>query len=187
VPTKTLSELSRQLKDIAKDLSFLAIPRYPLTELAKLFPEHKDFLIELTDVNTPFSVNLDEKRRLIDSYLKSLEKSDIPEYLKNIFKGRAQDYYLITQMMDNFGQNSFYDLCTKLYGSSKDNQKNNSLSSFVEKIDNLCPEDHSENFYGGEDALLYLKNKLSHTFDPKHFEVKASTSLLSDASAGRKT
>jgi len=187
VPTKTLSEFSRQLKDIAKDLSFLATPRYPLVELTKLFPEHKGFLSELSDVSTPFNIDLDEKRKLIDHYLKRLEHSDIPEYLKKIFTGRAQDYYLITQMMESFGKPSFYDLCTKLYGSSNNSQKSTSLSSFVEQINKICPEDLSHNFYAGEDALLYLKNKLSDTFDQKHFEVKASTSLLSDASAGRKT
>lgn len=33
----------------------------------------------------------------------------------------------------------------------------------------------------------YLKSKLIETFDPADFDVKASTSLLSDSSAGRRT
>jgi uncharacterized protein (TIGR02421 family) len=41
--------------------------------------------------------------------------------------------------------------------------------------------------FHGEEALTYLKNRMLETFDGKDFEVKPSSSLLSDSSAGRRT
>lgn len=180
-------ELSAQLKDIARDLSFLGHPRYPLQELKLLFPQHQNFIANLEDVSVPFNVNVSEKRRAMDQFMKNLASADIPYQLKKIFTQRIQDYQTLLSMMENFGKPQFYEDCKKLYGSSEKLGKNNSFFYFLEQIPNFCMPDKSTQKYRGDEAMKYLKTKLLETFDEKDFEVKASSSLLSDSSAGRRT
>ena len=182
-----IRELSYQLKDIAKDLSFLGHPRYPLGDLLKLFPQHKVFISELEDVSVPFPVNVSEKRFAMDSFQKKLAAADIPLHLKRIFTQRLHDYHLLLLMLENFDNVFFYEHCTKLYGSSHKMGKNNAFLYFLEKIPEFCLPDKSTVKLQGEPAMDYLRQKMTQTFDPRDFEVKASTSLLSDSSAGRRT
>lgn len=180
-------DLSTQLKDIAKDLSFLGHPRYPLKELYLLFPQHKEFIDNLEDVSVPFSVNVSEKRKAMDTFLKNLQIADVPYQLKKIFTQRVQDYQTLLFMMENFGKPEFYDHCKKLYGTSHQLIQNNSFLYFLEEIPKYCVADKNETKLKGEEALEYLRSKLVETFDAKDFEVKPSSSLLSDSSAGRRT
>lgn len=182
-----IADLSARLKDIAKDLSFLGHPRYPLRELYQLFPQHSTFINELEDISTPFNVNIDLKRKAIDSFLQDLARADIPAQLKKIFTQRIQDYHHLLSMLENFDNVFFYEHCTKLYGSSHRMSRNNAFLYFIEKIPEFCCEDTSEESLNGDEALSYLRERLEETFDPQDFEVKPSTSLLSDSSAGRRT
>lgn len=180
-------ELSTQLKDIAKDLSFLGHPRYPLKDLYQLFPQHKDFIDNLEDVSVPFTVDVSQKRKAMDQFLKNLQNADVPYQLKKIFTQRVQDYQTLLSMMENFGTAEFYDHCKKLYGTSHKLIQNNSFLYFLEEIPKYCMNDTSGTKLKGEEAMDYLRKKLLETFDAKDFEVKASSSLLSDSSAGRRT
>ncbi|HXH29552.1 MAG TPA: tyrosine/phenylalanine carboxypeptidase domain-containing protein [Bacteriovoracaceae bacterium] len=182
-----IREFSYQLKDIAKDLSFLGHPRYPLKDLLNLFPQHKEFISELEDVSVPFPVNVSEKRKAMDTFLRRLAPADVPLHLKRIFTQRIHDYHLLLSMMENFDNVFFYEHCTKLYGSSHKMGKNNAFLYFLEKIPEFCLPDTSEKSLQGEAAMDYLRVKMAETFDPKDFEVKPSASLLSDSSAGRRT
>lgn len=184
---KLVKDLSTQLKDIAKDLSFLGHPRYPLRELYQLFPQHKTFIDELEDVSVPFPVNVKEKRNAMDQFLTTLAHADVPLQMKRIFTQRVQDYHLLLSMMENFDNVFFYDHCTQLYGTSHKMAKNNSFLYFLEKIPEYCMKDQSEVKLQGHDAREYLRLKMLETFDEKYFEVKPSSSLLSDSSAGRRT
>lgn len=180
-------DYSARLKEIAKDLSFLGHPRYPLKTLYQLFPQHKSFIDGLEDVSVPFPVDVSGKRKAMDQFLKDLAGTDIPYQMKRIFTQRIQDYHTLLSMMENFGTVFFYEHCVKLYGSSHKLIKNNSFLYFIEQIPNFCLPDKSETFLKGEEAMSYLRNRMLETFDPKDFEVKASSSLLSDSSAGRRT
>lgn len=180
-------DLSNQLKAIAKDLSFLGHPRYPIKELLMLFPQHKTFIAELEDVSVPFPVDISAKRRAMDQFLITLSKADISMSIKEIFTKRIEDYHLLLSMMENFDNVFFYDHCTQLYGSSHKMLNNNAFLYFLEKIPEYCVKDPSEVTLQGEAAREYLRQKMLETFDPADFEVKASTSLLSDSSAGRRT
>lgn len=180
-------ELSAQLKDIAKDLSFLGHPRYPTQSLLKLFPEHHDFISKLEDVSVPFPVDVDGKRRAMDLFLKELAKADIPDEVKHIFSTRIVDYHLLLTMMESFNSVFFYDNCVKLYGTCHKHINNQAFYYFIEKVPEFCMPDHSSTTYQGEEAIHYVKNRMLETFGPDDFEVKPSTSLLSDASAGRRT
>ena len=153
----------------------------------KLFPEHRTFIDVLEDVSVPFAVNVKEKRKAMDQFLTDLASADLPFSLKKIFTQRIQDYHLLLSMMENFDNVFFYDHCVKLYGSSHKMAKNAAFPYFLEKIPEFCQADQSTQTYTGEAALNYLRSKMCETFAPEDFEVKASTSLLSDSSAGRKT
>lgn len=183
---KVVRDLSLQLKDIAKDLSFLGHPRFPLKDLLKLFPEHKGFINELEDVSVPFPVNVDQKRRAMDTFLHNVAAQDVPKSLKKVFTQRIQDYHLLISMMENFDTPFFYDHCTKLYGTSHKMAQNNAFFYFLEKVPEFCLPDKSERKLQGEEAMKYLREKMLETFEPDSFEVKPSTSLLSDSSAGRR-
>ncbi|MCM2348407.1 MAG: flavohemoglobin expression-modulating QEGLA motif protein [Bacteriovoracaceae bacterium] len=180
-------DFSYRLKDIAKDLSFLGHPRYPLKDLYMLFPQHKTFIDCLEDVSVPFPVNTSEKLKAMDLFMRDLSHADIPYQLKKIFTERIRDYHHLINMMENFDNHTFYEHSKKLYGSSGKYAKNNAFPYFLDKIPEYCLEDKSEVHLKGEDALNYMRHKLEETFDPTEFEVKPSSSLLSDASAGRRT
>jgi uncharacterized protein (TIGR02421 family) len=187
VNKQQVKDFSTRLKDIARDLSFLGHPRYLLKDLYLLFPQHKSFIDCLEDVSVPFPVNEKEKRLAMDSFSKDLAKADMPYQLKKIFTQRVQDYHVLLSMMGSFNTIHFYKHCKKLYGTSHKMTSNNAFLYFLEQIPSFCMPDNSEVSYQGEEAMNYLRGKLSETFDPKDFEVKASSSLLSDSSAGRKT
>lgn len=180
-------ELSAQLKDIAKDLSFLGHPRYPLKELYLLFPQHKAFIDGLEDVSVPFNVNVSEKHKAMDLFLTNLAAAEIPYQMKKIFTQRVQDYQTLLTMMGVFGKPVFYDHCKTLYGTSHKLIQNNSFLYFLEEIPKYCVVDTSEKKLKGSEALEYLRNKLLETFDGNEFDVRPSNSLLSDSSAGRRT
>lgn len=179
-------ELSAQLKDIAKDLSFLGHPRYPLKKLTKLFPQHQNFINELEDVTVPFGVNVKAKRLAMDQFLLDVSKAEITPEMKKLFTQRLEDYHTLLSMMENFDNVFFYDHCVKLYGTSHQSTQNNNFLYFIEKIPDFCVPDVSEKTFKGEAAMNYLKNRLLETFEDTDVDVKASTSLLSDSSAGRK-
>lgn len=180
-------DFSLRLKDIAKDLSFLGHPRYPLKDLGRLFPQHQSFINELEDSSVPFNVDLGKKRKDIESFMRDLSLADLPRQMKKVFFDRVQDYGHLIAMMDTFNTVFFYDHCTKLYGTSHKLSKNNAFLYFLEQIPKFCVEENKTERYKGEDALNYLHKRMSESFDPKDFEVKPSTSLLSDSSAGRRT
>lgn len=182
-----IKDFSTRLKEIAKDLSFLGHPRYPLKSLLLLFPQHKNFINELEDVSVPFPVNIDQKRRAMDVFLRELASADVPRVLKKVFTQRIEDYHTLLSMMENFDNIFFYHHCTKLYGTSHKSTQNNAFLYFLEKIPEYCVPDKSERKLKGEEAMAYLKHKLHETFSSTEVEVKPSDSLLSDSSAGRKT
>jgi uncharacterized protein (TIGR02421 family) len=187
VDKKKVKDLSTKLKDIAGNLSFLGHPRYPLKDLYLLFPQHKNFIDCLEDISVPFPVNVSEKRRAMDGFLKELAEADVTYQLKKIFTQRIQDYHILLSMMENFGTVFFYEHCIKLYGSSHKMTSNNAFLYFLEEIPKYCMPDTSTVKFRGEEAMNYLRTKMLETFDAKDFEVKASSSLLSDSSAGRRT
>jgi uncharacterized protein (TIGR02421 family) len=184
---KSIQDFSARLKDIAKDLSFLGHPRFPKKDLYKLFPEHSLFIDVLEDTNVPFPVHVGSKRQTMDIFLRDLDSSSLPNSLKEIFTQRIQDYHLLLSMMENFDSVFFYDHCVQLYGSSHSLSKNEAFPYFLEKIPEYCKPDQSSLTFQGEEALEYLRRKLTETFSPSEFDVKPSNSLLSDSSAGRKT
>lgn len=184
---KLVKDLSAQLRDIAGNLSFLGHPRYPLKDLYRLFPQHKNFIDCLEDVSVPFPVNIKEKRLAMDVFLNQLAKADITFQLKRIFTQRIQDYHVLLSMMENFDNVFFYEHCVKLYGSSHKLAKNNAFLYFLEQIPKYCMPDKGGEKFKGTEAMSYLRHKMLETFDARDFEVKASSSLLSDSSAGRKT
>jgi uncharacterized protein (TIGR02421 family) len=182
----SITELSAQLKEIAKDLSFLGHPRYPLKKLIKIFPQHHIFISELEDVSVPFGVNVKAKRLAMDQFLIDLDKAEISNDMKRIFTQRLEDYHTLLSMMENFDNVFFYDHCVKLYGTSHQSTQNNSFLYFLEKIPEFCVPNVGEKTLKGEAAMDYLRNRLHETFVDKDIDVRASTSLLSDSSAGRK-
>lgn len=181
-----IRDFSDRLKEIAKDLSFLGHPRYPLNELSKLFPQHKSFIGELEDVSVPFHVNVDEKKEAIALFNADLSTAMIPAYMKEIFASRIEDYTTLLSMMSNFGTPLFYEHCKNLYGSSVDLEKKEAFYGFLDKIPDFCVDDKAERWLKGEAALNYLRDRLMETFSDDDVEVKPSTSLLSDSSAGRR-
>lgn len=184
--SKEIKEFSSRLKEIAKDLSFLGHPRFRVKELLQLFPQHHIFIQELEDVSTPFPVDISSKRRSMDQFVKDLALSSLPPTLKDLFNERIEDYRLLLTMMENFDSKVFYQHSVKLYGSSQKYATNNALFYFLEKIPELCVVDHGTEKLQGDLAMSYLRENMVKTFDPKDFEVKASTSLLSDSSSGRR-
>lgn len=181
-----ITDFSNRLKEIAKDLSFLGHPRYPLEQLTRLFPQHQAFIGELEDVSIPFGVNIKSKRLAMDVLLRDLQVADLSHSMKEVFTQRILDYHTLLSMMENFDNVFFYDHCTKLYGTSQLSTQNNSFHYFLEQIPNYCVTDVSETTLKGETALGYLRNRLLETFEDTDVEVKPSTSLLSDSSAGRR-
>lgn len=184
---RLVSDFSYRLKDIARDLSFLGHPRYPLRQLYQLFPQHKNFIDELEDVSVPFNVNISEKRRLLEAFLTDLSSSDLPSHMKRIFTQRSEDYQHLLSMMESFGTISFYNHCTKLYGSSRTLGQNDAFLYFLERTAEYSVPDMGDKNLKGGAALEYLRTRLGETFAENDFEVKASSSLLSDSSAGRRT
>lgn len=183
---KEIRDFSARLKEIARDLSFLGHPRFPVKELRQLFPQHHIFINELEDVSVPFPVNVSKKRQEMDQFIKDMATCDLSGAMKNVFSSRIEDYRLLLTMMENFNTEVFYQQSVKLYGSSDKLAKNNALFYFLEKIPELCVVDSGEEKLQGEAAMHYLRQGLSQTFNPSDFEVKASTSLLSDSSSGRR-
>lgn len=181
-----ISDFSNRLKEIARDLSFLGHPRYPLKKLTKFFPQHQNFINELEDVTVPFGVDVRAKRMAMDKFLRDLAASDLHESMKRIFTKRIEDYHTLLSMMENFDNVFFYDHCVKLYGTSHPSTQNNSFLYFLEQIPQYCVEDVSETKLKGEEARQYLRDRLLETFNDTDVEVRASSSLLSDSSAGRK-
>ena len=108
-----IADFSSRLKDIAKDLSFLGHPRYPVKQLMRLFPQHQNFINELEDVSVPFGVNVKSKRLAMDQFLKDLSTAELHNDLKVIFTQRIEDYHTLLSMMENFDNVFFYDHCTK--------------------------------------------------------------------------
>lgn len=182
-----VADLSDQLKNIAKDLSFLGHPRYPLQQLGLIFPQHKNFIHELEDTSISFGVDVKAKRLAIDQFLKNLQVAEIGQDIKFIFTRRAEDYMTLLSMLENFHSPFFYDYCAKLYGTSTVSTQDNSFHQFLEKIPDFCVPDKGEKNLKGEEAMAYLKKRLLETFSESHIEVRPSTSLLSDSSAGRRT
>lgn len=185
--TQLIKDYSSRLKTIAKDLSFLGHPRFPIQDLLKLFPQHHIFIQELEDVSVPFPVQALAKKKEMDDFLEDLEKCELSPPMKMIFQGRISDYQRLLSMMENFNTPFFYDHAVKLYGTSHKLIQNNSFLYFLEQIPKFCVEDTETETLQGEEALSYLRTNLAETFEPTSFEVKPSTSLLSDSSAGRKT
>jgi len=187
VKSTETTNLSSQLKEIAKDLSFLAKPRYPLKTLEQMFPQFKSFLKVLIDLETPFEISTDLKKKSIDDFLKNLEQSSLPFYLKTIFKARAEDYLILTHMMENYGKPLFYESSKKLYGTSLLTSQEKNFSFFCNGIENKITLSESEKKISGFDALNYIQNKLEETFPKESFTTAPSSSLLSDSSSGRKS
>jgi uncharacterized protein (TIGR02421 family) len=183
---KTMSDLSDQLKEIARGLSFLGHPRFPLDQLTGMFPQHNEFIKELEDISVPFGIDADAKRRAMDQFSEDLLRSEIAPPIKKIFTQRLEDYQTLLCMMENFDNEYFYDHCIKLYGTSHPSTQNNAFLYLIERIPEFCVTDVSEKKYKGEAALGYLRNRLLETFEDNDVEVKPSTSLLSDSSAGRR-
>ena len=181
-----MSDLSDQLKEIARGLSFLGHPRFPVDQLTGMFPQHNEFIKELEDISVPFGIDADAKRRAMDEFSEDLLRSDMAPPIKKIFTQRLEDYQTLLCMMENFNNEYFYDHCTKLYGTSHLSTQNNAFLYLLEKIPEFCVVDNIEKKHKGEAALGYLRNRLLETFEDYDVEVKASTSLLSDSSAGRR-
>jgi uncharacterized protein (TIGR02421 family) len=183
---RPIHEFSDRLKEIAKDLSFLGHPRYPVKELSRLFPQHPIFIQELEDISVPFKVNVKDKRAAINQLMKDVDRSPLDLSMKEILLTRSQDYQTLLLMMENFGKPRFYELARSLYGSSRDLEKKESFISFLDQLPQFASEDNSQEMLSGDAAIKYLAQRLRETFGDADIEVKASTSLLSDSSAGRR-
>lgn len=182
-----IKDFSARLKEIANGLSFLGHPRYQLRELYLLFPQHKNFIDQLEDVSVPFPVKLDEKKKAIDDLLRDLALLTESFPLKKIFLQRVRDYSLLISMLENFGTELFYHNCVKLYGSSHRLTQNNGFLYFLDQIPQFCTPDDDGPRLQGEEAQHYLRHRLLETFAAEDVDVRASHSLLSDSSAGRKS
>lgn len=178
---------SIRLKDIAKDLSFLGHPRFPLKSLHQLFPQHHGFISNLEDVSVPFPVDVAGKRRAMSVFMEDLAKSDLSLLMKRIFTQRLQDYSTLLNMMENFDTAFFYDNSVKLYGSSHKMSQNNAFLYFIEQMPSFTEPDLGVKGFEATAGMDFLRGKLCEVFHPDDFEVKASTSLLSDSSSGRRS
>jgi uncharacterized protein (TIGR02421 family) len=181
-----IRDFSTRLKEIARDLIFLGHPRYPLQTLHRYFPQHHAFIHELEDVSVPFGIDADAKRKAMDQLHEDLEKSELELPLKQIFQLRLSDYRILLSMMENFGSAFFYDRCCQLYGSSQTFPKEEPFLRFLEKIPDFCVPEIQQEKLRGEAALSYLRQRMLETFVDTEVDVRPSTSLLSDSSAGRK-
>lgn len=179
-------DFSDQLSAVSQGLSFLGRPRYNLKYLIKNFPQHKDFISQLEDVSVPFKVDPTQKRKKIDEILHRVEHADLDDWMKKVFTSRLEDYSTILQMMEVFGTVLFYQKCTELYGNGDLKALQDPFHYFIEEVTKLLSNDQSQRTYTGEQGLLYLEEGLARVYPRDRFEVRASTSLLSDASAGRR-
>lgn len=184
---KELRDYSLRLKDIAKDLSFLGHPRFPLKSLYQIFPEHTDFIAQLEDVSVPFPVDVQGKKEAMDRFMTDLSKSDLPRLMKRIFTQRIQDYSTLLTMMENFDTPFFYENAVRLYGTGHKLSKNNAFLYFLEQMPAFTVPDLGDKGFEASAGMDFLRSHLSEVFPPESFEVKPSTSLLSDASSGRRT
>ena len=185
--SKELREYSLRLKDIAKDLSFLGHPRFPLKTLHQLFPQHHSFINGLEDVSVPFPVDVSTKRRAMDKFMEDLSRSDLSLLIKRIFTQRIQDYHTLLTMMENFDTVFFYENSVKLYGSSHKMAKNNAFLYFLEQMPSFTEPDLGVKGFTATAAMDFMRGKLCEVFHPDEFEVKPSSSLLSDSSSGRRS
>lgn len=182
-----LRNYSLRLKDIAKDLSFLGHPRFPVKTLHHLFPQHQSFISELEDVSVPFPVDVYKKRKSMDTFMEDLSRSDLSHLIKRIFTQRIQDYHTLLTMMENFDTVFFYENSVKLYGSSHKMAKNNAFLYFLEQMPSFTQPDLGVKGFTASAGMDFLRGKLCDVFHPDDFEVKASSSLLSDSSSGRRS
>ena len=181
-----IADLSTKLKTIAKDLSFLARPHFPRHELKQLFPEHQSFIDQLEDSTHPYSIDIDEKKKSIDRFIDGLRSVEISSGLKEIFLQRALDYGAILRMLETFGTSHFYKESVGLYGSSLAENSDEAFLKFMSELPKNFTPDKSETSLEEGEARAYLRDRLLETFPEREFEVKASNSLLSDSSAGRR-
>lgn len=185
--SKELREYSLRLKDIAKDLSFLGQPRFPVKSLHQLFPQHKAFIENLVDVEVPFSVDVSLKRRMMNTFMEDLSRSDLSLLMKRIFTQRVQDYSTLLSMMENFDTVFFYENSVKLYGTSHKMARNNAFLYFLEQMPSFTQPDLGIKGFEASAAMDFLRARLNEVFDPADFDVKPSSSLLSDSSSGRRS
>lgn len=179
-------DFSDQLKEISQGLSFLGRPRYQLNYLQGQFPEHQDFISQLEDISIPLKVDPEEKRQKIREVLVKLESADLDPWIKKIFVARLEDYTTLLRMMEVFGTVFFYQKCTELYGTGNIKHLESGFHYFVDEVTKMVESDQSTRSFTGEEGIEYLDKKLLKVFPRDRFEVKASTSLLSDSSAGRR-
>ncbi len=185
--SRELREYSLRLKDIAKDLSFLGHPRFPLKTLNQLFPQHQLFISGLEDISVPFPVDVSSKKRTMDKFMEDLAKSDLSHHIKRIFTQRIQDYHTLLSMMENFDTVFFYENSVKLYGSSHKMAKNNAFLYFLEQMPSFTQPDLGVKGFAASAGMDFLRGRLCEVFHPDDFEVKPSSSLLSDSSSGRRS
>lgn len=181
-----ITDFSNQLKDISQGLSFLGRPRYPLQYLLNNFPEHKEFIGQLEDISVPLKVDPIQKRQRIREVLENLEQAHLDPWIKKIFISRLEDYSTLLRMMEVFGTVFFYQKCTELYGTGNLKKLESGFHYFIDEVTKTLESDQSQKIYSGEEGLEYLEKNLLKVFPADRFEVKASTSLLSDSSAGRR-
>lgn len=179
-------DFSDQLMTISQGLSFLGRPRYPLKYLLEKFPEHQQFIHQLEDISVPLKVDPEAKRKKIREVLLELEQAELDLWIKKIFMARLEDYYTLIRMMEVFGSVFFYQKCTELYGTGNLKNLEAPFHYFLDEITKTLESDQSQKIYTGEEGLKYLEDNLALTFPRDRFEVKPSTSLLSDSSAGRR-
>ena len=181
-----IKNISTQLKDIAKDLSFLSRPIYEKSKLITLFPQHLEFIQELQDSDNPLVINSEDKINKIDQVRRLIIKCDLDQSLKGIFEKRLEDYESMIVMMNNYQGHEFYNQCLKLYGSSHEFIKDKNFLNFINEIDSLCKYENKDIQIIGKDCVDYLQKKINTDFPDAQIEVRPSHSLLSDSSAGRK-
>lgn len=179
-------DFSDQLKDISQGLSFLGRARYPLKYLLEKFPQHQDFINQLEDISVPLKVNPEEKRQRIKEVLHQLESADLDPWIKKVFTNRLEDYNTLLRMMEVFGTVFFYQKCTQVYGTGNLKKLEGPFNYFIDEVTKLLESDHSNKTYTGDEGIKYLEENLAKTYPRDRFEVRASTSLLSDSSAGRR-
>ena len=179
-------DFSDRLKDISQGLSFLGRPRYSLRYLQENFPQHRYFIDQLEDVSVPLKVDPIQKREQILQVLRELEKADLDPWMKKIFTTRLEDYTTLLHMMEVFGTVLFYQRCTELYGTGDLKALEDPFNYFIDEVTKTLKPDNSTKIYTGEQGLTYLQEGLAKSYPADRFEVKASTSLLSDSSAGRR-
>jgi uncharacterized protein (TIGR02421 family) len=179
-------DFSDQLKDISQGLSFLGRPRYSLKYLLEKFPQHQNFISQLEDISIPPKVNPEEKRQRIREVLINLERADLDPWIKKIFTNRLEDYNTLLRMMEVFGTVFFYQKCTELYGTGNLKKLEGPFHYFIDEVTKLLESDQSSRTFTGDEGIKYLEENLGKTYPKDRFEVKASTSLLSDSSAGRR-